>query len=46
VGPIPMALARDWLGSYQLALSVLALLSLVLSGASLLVRPPAKASMT
>lgn len=40
LGPIPFALARDGLGSYDLALNGLALLALILSGVSLLMRPP------
>jgi MFS family permease len=42
LGPIPFALARDGLGSYDLALNGLALLALILSGTSLLMRPPHK----
>jgi hypothetical protein len=44
LGPIPFALARDWLGSYDLALNGLAILALILSAASLLMRPPQKDS--
>jgi MFS family permease len=40
LGPIPFALARDGLGSYNPALNGLALLALILSGTSLLMRPP------
>ena len=43
LGPIPFALARDGLGSYHLALTLLAWLALILAVASLLMRPPEKA---
>ena len=44
VGPIPLGVARDLLGSYNLALTLLALIPLALSVASLLVlkRPVAR----
>jgi hypothetical protein len=42
LGPLPLALAWDLLGSYRLVLNVLALLPLALSGASLLMHDPQK----
>ncbi len=42
LGPMPFGIARDWLGSYQLALSLSAVLPLALGIASLLVKQPAK----
>lgn len=40
LGPLPMALARDFLGQYNLALSVLSLIPLVLAVVSLWMRKP------
>jgi MFS transporter, OFA family, oxalate/formate antiporter len=42
LGPIPLALAWDLLGSYRLVLNVSVLLPLALSGASLLMHAPQK----
>ena len=42
LGPIPLGFARDALGSYNLALTVLAFIPLLLGIACLLLRPPQK----
>lgn len=42
LGPMPLGIARDMLGSYRLALTLSALLPLVLGIASLLVKQPVK----
>jgi MFS family permease len=42
LGPMPMGIARDLLGSYNLALTLLAAIPLVLSVGTLFMRPPVK----
>ena len=43
LGPMPMGLARDLLGSYNQALVILAFIPLALSVLSLFLRPPRRA---
>ena len=42
LGPLPMGVARDLLGSYNLTLTILAILPLALSVGTLFMRPPVK----
>lgn len=42
LGPVPLGIARDALGSYDLALTLLALIPLLLGIASLFLKPPRK----
>ena len=46
LGPLPMGVARDALGSYDLALTILAILPLTLSIVSLFMKRPTKANAT
>ena len=45
LGPMPMGIARDLLGSYNSALNFLAIIPLLLAVAALFVRPPRKAQL-
>jgi len=44
LGPMPLGIARDWLGSYNLALTLCAVIPFSLAVASLLVGQPSKSS--
>jgi MFS family permease len=44
LGPMPFGIARDWLGSYNWALTIAALIPLALGIASLLVKQPKKSN--